>query len=259
MATCRGVRSLRGVPEQDCETLWLLDSQRARMAQRQRDAARHSTHQEPTLHEVHQHLPALPSRLSTPHPLGRRPLLPGRSGAASGWRVLQARISTTASGVRRRWLPNGAAACLLVLRAASPPPPSRLGPSETAKPPSEPQPSSATKRPHGALSTGGKSTLSPMKLRRKHSKKRGPSPPLKMAKELEDDDPFQAPKPKREATSSRQAPSGAAGGSRRATSSRGGAPSPPPRPASPPKEPSSRDAKPAPPPAPTSRPNAASL
>eukprot|EP00873_Tetraselmis_striata_P010168 jgi/Tetstr1/430432/TSEL_020242.t1 len=38
----------------------------------------------------------------------------------------------------------------------------------------------------------------PMKLRRKHSEKRGPSPPLKMAKELEDDDPFQAPKPKRE-------------------------------------------------------------
>eukprot|EP00873_Tetraselmis_striata_P033822 jgi/Tetstr1/454086/TSEL_041005.t1 len=32
-----------------------------------------------------------------------------------------------------------------------------------------------------------------------------------MAKELEDDDPFQAPKPKREAPSSRQAPSGAAG------------------------------------------------
>eukprot|EP00873_Tetraselmis_striata_P006281 jgi/Tetstr1/426545/TSEL_016843.t1 len=32
-----------------------------------------------------------------------------------------------------------------------------------------------------------------------------------MAKELEDDDPFQTPKPKREATSSRQAPSGAAG------------------------------------------------
>eukprot|EP00873_Tetraselmis_striata_P043141 jgi/Tetstr1/463405/TSEL_008327.t1 len=32
-----------------------------------------------------------------------------------------------------------------------------------------------------------------------------------MAIELEDDDPFQTPKPKREATSSRQAPSGAAG------------------------------------------------
>eukprot|EP00873_Tetraselmis_striata_P004480 jgi/Tetstr1/424744/TSEL_015261.t1 len=36
---------------------------------------------------------------------------------------------------------------------------------------------------------------------------------FKMAIELEDDDPFQTPKPKREATSSRQAPSGAAGGS----------------------------------------------
>eukprot|EP00873_Tetraselmis_striata_P013435 jgi/Tetstr1/433699/TSEL_022918.t1 len=31
---------------------------------------------------------------------------------------------------------NGVAACLLELRAAPPPPPSRLGPSETAKPPS---------------------------------------------------------------------------------------------------------------------------
>eukprot|EP00873_Tetraselmis_striata_P043292 jgi/Tetstr1/463556/TSEL_008435.t1 len=113
---------------------------------------------------------------------------------------------------------NGAAAGLLELRAAPPPPPSRLGPSVTAKPPSEPQPSRATKRSHGALSTGGNTTLSPMKLRRKHPEKRGVSPPLKMAKELEDDDPFQAPKPKHETRSSRQAPSGAAAGSRLATS-----------------------------------------